>query len=155
MTVLSSVASIKFGTPDREAAAAATLKHSLSDMLTEEELTDLDAPLGFAIICIEPEQPLNVRKMAERLSDTIIRPVPVTDCTSETVEGDFVMFSAVTHYYDSSGQEAGHVVVEKVDCRTTSECIIDLDWFGGGDRYLIRRTGSVWNVVHQRIRWIV
>ncbi len=153
--VLSSFASTKTGTPDREAAVAAALKGTLEEYLSEDEMMDRDPPLGFIAMCVENELDLSVDRIAAHLSQTIIRPIPVADCTSKTVEGDFGMFVALTTYYDQNGEEAGHFKVANADCATTSDCIVDLDWRGGGDRHIMKRHGSVWKTIRSRNRWVV
>ena len=151
----SSVASQKFGTPDREAAVAAALKETLGEYFNSEVMHQADPPLGFAVMCVESKIDLDVSAIANNLSKTIIRPVPVDSCTSQTVEGDFGMFTALTTYYDDRGKEAGHFEVANVACKSTSECIVDLDFRGWGERFLVERKGATWEVLQRRNRWIV
>ncbi|MFZ1743199.1 MAG: hypothetical protein WAT93_10110, partial [Pontixanthobacter sp.] len=155
IAVLSSFASIKVGTPDREAAVASALKGALGEYIPDDQMMDKNPALGFVVMCVESKQPFDVKRMAAHLSDTIVRPIPVSDCTSKTVEGDFGMFAALTTFYDKSGDEAGHFEIAKVVCDNSSECVVDIDWHGAGQRYFMRRTGPVWKVVSQRNRWVV
>ena len=153
--VATSLASQKTGTPDRDAAVAAALQEGLSDFMTDSEIYDKNPPYGFIVMCIESRIDLNIPAISSHLSETIIRPIRTETCTTNTVQGDFGMFTAMTNYYDPTGAEAGRVEVVGAKCVSTSECVVDLDFRGSGERYVVRRKGSNWGVTHRNVRWIV
>ncbi|MBI1401856.1 MAG: hypothetical protein GC147_01400 [Porphyrobacter sp.] len=76
-------------------------------------------------------------------------------CTSKTVEGDFGMFSAMTYWFDETGQDAGMLEIEAVRCPTSRRCIVDINTVGSGMRYELEKTGDDWAVNKSDIRWIV
>lgn len=152
---LSSVASIKTGNADTSGAVAQALKEHFRAWVGSEGLEKGNANLPEFTLCLESEVALDIDAIVSKLSETVIRPSPVGDCTSETVEGDFGMFSAMTTYYDSSGQQAAHVEIARVHCATSTSCLVDIDDFGAGMSYLMRRNGREWRMVEHRLRWIV
>jgi len=108
-----------------------------------------------ASLCIASNAPLDFTLLADRLSGTFLRPVPVVGCKSKTIEGDFGMFSAMTSWFDESGEEAGHLEIDTVSCPTARRCIVDIDSFGAGMRYEVERTGDRWSVTARKMRWVV
>lgn len=153
--LLSSLASTKSGTPDREAAVAAALQSSMKEFLPGDEMYEVDPRFGYVVICLESEVRLDTDRVADRLGETVIRPVPVSECVKETVYGDFGMFIALDTYFDRNGKESAHVKVADVECATTSDCIVDLDWRGNGESFVVKRRGQTWQVTEQKMRWVV
>ena len=108
-----------------------------------------------APLCIAANEPLDFTLLAERLAGTFLRVIPVAACTSKTVEGDFGMFSAMTTWFDESGEEAGHITIKAVDCRSARRCVVDIDSLGAGMRYEVELEGGLWTVRKGDLRWIV
>lgn len=155
LAALTSVASSKIGEPDSNGAVAAAIKHYLADFVGMEAIEGEDTSRGPMVLCVGSEVPLHMEAIARDLADTVIRPIAEGACRSETVEGDFGMFTAITNYYDASGAEAAHVTVADVSCENTTTCIVDIDSRGSGDRLEMRRKGRTWFVGERRIRWMV
>lgn len=152
---LSAIASQEFGEADRNAAVAAAVEQHLSGWLGEKPLKELEPSQGLLKLCLESKVPLKIDRIAKAFSQTVVRPIPMTSCSSKTVEGDFGMFVAITRYYDSTGEQAGHLEIAKVTCPTTSRCLVDIDDFGVGMSYEVARRGSLWRTVRREMRWIV
>ncbi|MDC8753501.1 hypothetical protein OIK40_02455 [Erythrobacter sp. sf7] len=106
-------------------------------------------------VCLETARQLDFPLLAKRLAPSFLRPVPAAGCTKRTVEGDFGMFTARTYWFDAQGTEAAHLKIAKVDCPTRSRCLVDIDWFGGGNRYEVERSGGSWSVTGYEMRWVV
>lgn len=154
LAVLTSFASSKAGEPDVDGAVAAALRHHLTDSL-DVDIEGKDASLGPLVLCIGSKVPLRMEAIEADLAGTIVQVVPDRSCTSETVEGDFGMFTALTRYYDAMGREAGHLEIADVSCSGTRTCAVDLDSFSSGERHIVRREGRTWSVVDRRMRWVV
>lgn len=159
---LTAIASSPIGNPDKEAATAAAVRYDLreyldflGDHLGEDHLANGDEKLPELIICLASDVPLDIDSVAQNLTDAKIKPVPVTACSSETIKGDFGMFTAITNYFGPDGEEAGHLVIVRASCATTKSCVIDIDGRGSGARYWVERSGHTWTVVDGRLRWIV
>lgn len=152
---LTSIASQKVGKPDVNSAVAAAIRGHMGQWMEPEVLYGGDPTLGPFTLCAESKIPLQIDAVAHELSETIIRPVPISDCTSETIAGDFGMFTALTSYYDSAGEEAAHLKVVGIACTSTRMCVVDIDDHGSGMRYEIERQGKEWAVKNQTMRWIV
>jgi hypothetical protein len=110
-----------------------------------------------ASLCIASNEPLDFALLADRLAGTFLRAVPVADCTSKTVKGDFGMFASMTTWFDESGDQAGMGMIEiaAVHCPTARRCLVDIDLPIGGDRYEVERIGDRWSVEGRQMRWIV
>ena len=152
---LTPIASTKIGEPDTHGAAAMAIKHHLADFVGMETIEGDPASPGPLVLCVGSTMPLEIGAIERDLAGTVIRPVPASACTSESIEGDFGMFSAITKYYDATGNDAAHLEVVGVSCSNTRTCVVDIDDFGSGQRYVTRREGQVWSVVERRMRWIV
>ena len=155
LAALSSIASSKIGDPDTNGAVASALKHYLTELVGPATVEGEDASFGPLVLCLGSTMPLEIEAIGRDLAGTIIQPVPANACTSETIEGDFGMFAAITKYHDATGAEAAHLEVVNVACSNTRTCIVDIDGFGSGDRYITRREGRVWSVVERKMRWVV
>lgn len=149
---LTSLASSKVGVPDTDGAIAAAVERQLTDAIGADTLHAYPGPL---VLCVASTAPLNMAAMVRDLAETAIRPVPLEECTSETIEGDFGIFSALTTYYGPTGGEAAYLKVVSASCSTSSTCVVDIDTFGSGYRYRARRNGRVWTVVDKKRRWVV
>jgi hypothetical protein len=154
IAVLTSFASSKAGEPDANGAVAAAIRHYLTDFVGVDVIAGKDS-LGPLVLCIGSKVPLEMDAIERDFAGTIVRTIPVGSCTSETVEGDFGMFAALTRYYDATGREADHLEIVEVSCANTSMCVVDVDSFGSGDRYVVRREGRTWSVVRRSMRWVV
>lgn len=154
IAALTSLASVKIGAPDANGAVAAALTEHFGEWVGLEALQQKGStpPLK---LCLETEVPLQINAVAHDLSNTIIEPIPVARCTSERIEGDFGMFTAITKYYDETGEEAAHVIVVEVSCSTSKTCRVDIDDFGAGMSYEAQQQGSAWKVVERDPRWVV
>lgn len=117
----------------------------------ERKAVDLEPVL----LCIASKEPLDFALLADQLSGTFLQPLPVAKCTSRTVEGDFGMFSAMTYWFDETGEEAGMLVIEAVRCPTSRRCIVDINTVGSGMRHEIEKTGDDWAVTKSDRRWVV
>jgi len=148
------IAASPIGRADKEAATAAALRFHFGDYLNMDNLSGDDENLPDKVLCLDSDVPLNIGSVAQNLTDTIVKPVPGATCSSETIEGDFRMFIAITNYFGPDGDEAGHLVVKQASCGTTKSCVIDIDGRGSGMRYSVKRFGQTWNVVNARLRWI-
>ena len=154
LAVLTSFGSSKAGKPDVNGAVAVALRHHLTDFL-EVDIEGKDAFLGPLVLCIGSKVPLRMEALQGDLAEAIVQVVPDSSCSSETVEGDFGMFTTLTKYYDATGREAGHLEVADVSCSSTRTCVVDIDSFSSGERYIVRREGRTWSVVERRMRWVV
>lgn len=152
---LTSIASSKVGEPDVDGAVAAALRQHLTDLAGTDALERKDAEFERVTLCVGGEVPLNIGAVEREFADTIVWPVPESACTSETVEGDFGMFSAITQYHDAEGREAAHLEVAGASCSNTSTCVVDIDSLGAGHRYNVRREGRTWSATEGRWRWVV
>lgn len=155
LAALTSVASSKIGEPDVNGAVAAALKHQLTDLLGADAVGGKDAAVEPFALCVESVVSLDMDAIERDFSGTVIQPVPESACTSETIEGDFGMFSAITRYYDARGAEAAHRQVAGASCPDTRTCVVDIDSRGAGERFITRREGQAWSVVERRTRWVV
>jgi len=155
LAALTSIASSKAGKPDTDGAVASALRYHLTDFWGMEIIDGRDGSLGPLVLCLGSKVPLSIEAIERDLAGTVIEPVPVDACTGETIEGNFAMFTALTKYYDAAGGEAAHLEVTGVACSSTRACMVDIDDFGSGQRYLTRREGRVWSVVERRMRWVV
>jgi hypothetical protein len=155
LAALTSIASSKTGDPDTNGAVASALKHHLTELVGAATIEGKDASFGPLVLCVGSKVPLKMEAIERDFAGTVIEPVPANACTSEKIEGDFGMFTAITKYHDATGAEAAHLEVENVACSSTRTCIVDIDDFGSGDRYITRREGQVWSVVERRMRWVV
>lgn len=155
LAALTSIASSKTGEPDTNGAVAAALRHHLADRVGSEAIEGKDASFGPLVLCVGSDVPLEMAAIERDLVDTIVEPVAASECTSETIEGDFGMFTAITNYYDAKGHEAAHLEVVRVSCSNTRACIVDIDGRGSGQRYTTRRKGQAWSVVESIMRWVV
>lgn len=138
-------------------AVAAAIKADLAwyiEAATDQAATGKVAP-EVANLCLASDQPLDYDLLAVRLAGSFLHVVPVADCTSKTVEGDFGMFSAMTTWFDGSGKEAGFLTVQAVHCQTARRCIVDTASIGAGMRYQVDRVGDVWAVTNSEMRWVV
>jgi hypothetical protein len=154
LCALTSIASSKIGEPDTNGAVAAAIRHDLTSVAGVDAIEGRDASFGSLVLCIGSAAPLDIAAIARELAGTIIKPVAADACTSETVEGDFGMFNAITNHY-VAGDEAAHLEVARVSCSDTSTCVVDIDRVGSGDRYVAQRKGQVWSVVSTIERWVV
>lgn len=152
---LSSVASKPIGHPDQSGAIAAAIENQFTEWLGVESITRGVTSLPATTLCLDSKRPLDIAAIAHAMGDTVITTVPVSECTSETVEGNFGMFTALTTYYDRSGEEAAHIEIADIRCTTTSACTVDIDSRGSGMRYEMERRGSVWHARKAWMRWIV
>lgn len=107
-----------------------------------------------ASLCIASNEPIDFALLADRLSGTFLHPLPVAKCTSKTVEGDFGMVSAMTYWFDETGQDAGMLEIEAARCPTSRRCIVDINTVGSGMRYEVEKTGDDWAVNKSDMRWI-
>lgn len=152
---LTAIASSPIGNPDQEAATAAAVRYHLREFLEFNNLAAGDEKLKEIVICVTSDVPLNISLVSQKLTDTIIRTVPATSCSSKTVEGSFGMFVSITNYFGPDGEAAGHLAVRRVSCATTRRCVIDIDERGSGSRFWVERSGQIWKVMDARLRWIV
>ena len=152
---LALLASCRSVEADTEAAVAGAIKTSLEEWVGADVIGGAEASQGLITICLEHKDPLDVAAVAENLSGTIIRPIPVVDCSSETIEGNFGMFAAVTNYFAPDGTEAGHLEIAKVDCPTPTMCVVEIDSLGSGDSYRMERRAGHWKTTKQWNRWVV
>lgn len=153
---LSYLASHKSNSADREAATAVAIYNFIAEWIPGEEvLHGRKDYQGDLQVCTDGLNDLDLGKIAKGLEQTIIRPVSITACNSETVEGDFGMFTALTYYFAPDGEEAAYVKIDKIECPTMTRCIVDLDYHGGGVRYLIQKDGSGWEMAGGYMRWVV
>ncbi len=137
-------------------AIAEALKAELEEIVEIVELKDDEAEqVGELVLCVESEQPLDVEALAQRFAGTILRLVPVSKCTSRTVEGDFGMFHSMTIYSDEAGKEAGHLKIAAVKCHRTDYCVVDIDGGGRGMRYEVEKDGDNWMIVKREMLWVV
>ena len=155
LAALTSIASSKIGEPDTDGAVASALKHHLADFVGIQVIEGSEGSFGPLVLCVESKVPLEMAAIGRDLAGTVIEPVPAGTCTSETIEGNFGMFSSITKYYDATGAEAAHLEVVRVSCSSTRTCTVDVDDFGSGERYTVQRKGQVWSVVERRMRWVV
>ena len=155
LAALTSIASSKNGEPDTNGAVASAIKHHLADFGGMDIIEGKDASFGPLVLCVESRVPLEMEAIERDLAGTVMEPVPANECRSETIEGDFGMFTAIEKYYDATGGEAAHLEVVSVSCSSTRTCIVDIDDFGSGERYTTRRKGQVWSVAERRMRWVV
>lgn len=143
--------------PAVSAAVAAAIKAEMAwyiDAATEHASSEGVTP-EVANICLTTDRPLDFALLSNRLAGSFLDVVPVADCTSKTVEGDFGMFSAMTTWSDDSGKEAGHLSIQAVNCPIARRCIVDIDSTGAGMRYEVERVGDVWTVTRVDMRWVV
>jgi hypothetical protein len=143
--------------PQTSEAAAAAIAAEL-DIYVEQPSSPVAGKAESAAdltVCIESAHQLDFPLLADRLAPSHLRPVPAAGCTNRTVEGDFGMFTAMTSWFDAQGTEAAHLKVAKVDCPTRSRCLVDIDWFGGGNRYTVESSGGSWSVTGYEMRWVV
>jgi hypothetical protein len=152
---LTAIASSQIGIPEKEAAVAVAAREYLVENLGKELVSKGDEILPKLVLCLDFRNSLNIDLVSKNLSDTIIKPVPVTACSSKTIEGNFGMFTAITHYSGPEGDEAAHLAVVRVSCQTTKSCEVDIDSRGSGVRYWVERSGQTWKVTDSRLRWIV
>lgn len=152
---MTNVASQRVGSADRETVAAATVRHVLTEIIGEDTIQGRGEVTDPLYLCLSSEVDVDVKRIASELASTIIRPIPVKECASNRVEGDFGMFGAMTYYYAPNGEEAGHLTIAELKCATPSECMVDIDMVGWGERYSLKQTGGEWKVSDQRNRWIV
>lgn len=155
LCALTSIASAKIGEPDIDGAVASAIKHHLADYVGMDVIEGSEPSLGPLVLCVESRVPLKIAAIKLDLAETVIEPVPVSACRSERLEGDFGMFTAITKYYDATGNDAAHLKVVGVSCSNTRTCVVDIDDFGAGQRYTTRRDGPVWSVVESQERWVV
>ena len=143
--------------PRATEAVAAAIKDEMAffieffDDPAEREAVDGEE----ASLCIASEEPLDFTLLAARLDGTLLRAVPIADCTSKTVEGDFGMFSGMTYWFDASGEEAGMLEIAATHCPTSRRCIVDINSRGRGDRYEVTRSGGKWSVTEREMRWVI
>ena len=147
IALVTPLASTHFGEADQNAAVGAANEANIVDWWGINISPNNDIGLQAASVCVESETPLDVSRIRERFASTIVRLVPNSECASQMVEGDFGMFSAMTYYFDEEGVEAGHLSIPRVECRTSSECIVDIDTIGSGNSYRIRRSAGQWEVI--------
>ena len=152
---MTAVSSQRVGAADGDAVVAAAVRQELSGLIGEEMIIGRGEITDPLYLCLSSEVPLEVGRVASELSATIIRPVPIRDCTSKTIHGNFGMFSAVTDYFAPNGDEAFHLTIAGVKCRALHECFVDIDAVGWGQRYSLERTGGDWRVTSVRNRWVV
>lgn len=146
---------MKIGEVDKNEVVAVAIEAHFSEWIDVEVLKGRDQALPPLPLCLETNVPVQVNEIAKDLSDTIIRLIPNSDCTSETIEGNFGMLTAITKYFDKSGEQASHLEIVKVSCLTTRECVVDIDSFGSGSRYWAERHQNVWTVTKHELRWVV
>ena len=151
---LSYVSTKRIGAAEADAAVASAVRYSLVEMVGEEVINGAGG-LGPAPLCLTSATTLDFDVITRELDDTIIRPFPVSRCSSRTVEGDFGMFTSLTYHYTPDGEEAAHLEIANIDCPNSTNCVIDVDSHGWGERYWLKRLGHVWTVERSRTRWIV
>lgn len=152
---LSAAAAEPQGKPDIEAAIAVAIVAEFSDWVGFNWLDEVQKAGEEVPLCLSAKVSFNLEAVATHLSDTVVRSFASRDCTSETVEGDFGMFTALTSYYDPNGKDAAHLTIAAATCVSTTQCSIDIDSRGAGMRYMVERKGGKWEVVSQDMRWIV
>ena len=143
--------------PQASEAAAAAIAAELDiyvEQLSGPAAGEADSA-AYLTVCIDTAHQLDFPLLANRLAPSRLRPVPAAGCTRRRVEGDFGMFTARTDWFDAQGSEAAHLKVAKVDCPTRSRCLVDIDWFGGGNRYAVESSGGSWSVTGYEMRWVV
>ena len=143
--------------PKVSEAVAAAIRADLAwyiEGATEQVASKGPAP-EIVTICLQSDEPLDYALLADRLAGTFIRAVPVADCKSKTVEGDFGMFSAMTYWFDENGARADMRAVERVLCSTPRRCVVDINSLGAGNTYEVRRLHKGWKVTKTWQRWIV
>ena len=141
---------------DEPGAVATAIVAQLKDYIDEDQLTlPPGHKVGDLVLCLSADIPLDVAAVEDALSGTLIRAVPATDCTSKTVLGNFGMFTAMTTWFDERGEEAGHLKITNMRCPSVTRCLVDVDSVGAGMTYEARRSGEVWSVTGERLRWIV
>lgn len=155
LAALTSIASPRSGEPDTSGAVAAVLKYHLADFVGMKTIEGKGTSHGPLVLCLASKAPLEIEAIGRDLAGTVIAPVPANTCTSETIEGDFGMFTAITKHYDAMGDEVAYLEVVGVSCPSTRRCIVDIDDFGSGHRYEMRREGRAWLVAGRSERWIV
>ena len=152
---MTAIASREVGSADQEAAVAAAIRTLLADYVGKDTIEGTGEITGPLYLWLTREVELDTKKIASELVSTVIRPIPVEDCASRRVEGDFGMLTAMTYHFAPNGEEAGHMTVADIKCSGPARCIVDLDMVGSGDRYSVQRSGTKWRVVAHRNRWIV
>ena len=155
LCALTALSSMRFGSANKEAALAAALKAELEWFMGDDLYLTGDSSKDRASLCLESDGGIDIELLSDDLSDTIIRPVPFDLCRRGIEKGNFGMFSAIYHHFGPDGEEAGHLQVIDIECRTSSSCIIDIDGFGSGYRHFVERQDQVWKVEKTRNRWIV
>ncbi|MEE4338526.1 hypothetical protein [Erythrobacter sp.] len=143
--------------PEPTEPVAAAIKADFSEYIPylKDPARRAEAGIDKAAICIQTEERLDYPILAERLADSFLHPIPASDCTSKTVEGDFGMFTALTYWFDKDGAEAGKIDIVAVRCPTPSRCFVDIDHRGGGNRYEAIRSGGRWVARWHKMRWVV
>lgn len=152
---LTSIASTPAEEPDVEGAVATALEHHLTDYAGVGSIDAKDSAFERIALCVGTKVPLAFDPIERHFAGTVVVPIPDEACTSETIEGDFGMFSAITRYRDTTGREAGHLELEAVSCSSSRSCQVDIDTFGSGVRYAVRRERGTWSVVGKGMRWVV
>lgn len=151
---LSAAANIKIGTIDRNGAVAAAIDASYAQVAGVTKLREIDSDGPPFSLCVESTVPLNIQRIAAEFNDTLIRPIPLAACSSKIGEG-FGMFSSVIRYFDASGNDAGHVRVEKIECESSTRCAVDLAFLSHSTRYMVRLIGGEWIFDSERLLRIV
>ncbi|MDP4539573.1 hypothetical protein Q9K01_08065 [Qipengyuania sp. DY56-A-20] len=152
---LTAISSKKIGEADREAALAAAIKAEFHWVPGFSVYSKDHDPSTIDTLCLESREAYDLKSLSGHLSDTILRPVPVSLCRREIEEGDFGMFTAVFHHFGPRDESAAHLKVAQIECQTSSSCTIDIDGFGGGNRHFIERKGQDWQVVKSQMLWVV
>jgi len=96
-------------------------------------------------LCLDAE-PLDYALLAERLTNSFLRPLPVSRCVSKSADPDPAALSAVTGWTDENGAFAVMMSIRSVRCMTRSQCSVDIAFLGAGQRYEVQRTASGWIV---------
>lgn len=105
--------------------------------------------------CLDSKVLIDVPAIRDKLTYSVLDPIPAAACSSETIEGDFGMFTSRTDYFFPDGTQAGYLRIGDVRCAASIDCEIDIDDYGFGNSYRMVFGSDGWKVVEVKQRWIV
>ncbi|MEO1920585.1 MAG: hypothetical protein ABGW84_01720 [Sphingomonadaceae bacterium] len=153
---LSIASSQKIGSnvEEKERPAASAIRYLIVEMVGYEDAIDDDSHrFGPSPVCVTTDVNLDLKIISAELSSTIIRPVPASQCANGIVDGDFEFFDAITDHDETSGEGAPLLKIVDLDCPNSTNCFVDIDVHGFGERYFLKRERDVWTVERQWKRW--
>ncbi|ANU07801.1 hypothetical protein [Paraurantiacibacter namhicola] len=152
--ILTGFASQKTANPNTTGALAAAVQADTVDLLGESTFA-VDDTTMLLFLCIEHSVDIDYPKLHALLSRTILKPVPMSECSSKTVRTDFGMFTELTDFYGPDGSQAFDTKVTRIECPASNSCEVDLDHHYGGNTFVVSRTAGRWQVTDRRRRWVV